>query len=645
MPEQGDKKTYIGDIWANEDKYDYQKKFIEDTIESYQYPNGNFNADMLDGFHATDFATKRQGELAETALQSFLLGTTLITNDDPDISQYIKSDAIKLEESVLNNVPWGTNPENLTEAIEKLFILLQNGIDGLNTNKVDKSKVIINDIIAQDGQGNDRWQVLSDNNFTDADKALLQSLSGSVTELECYNSETGVSEGSKMAVNADTINGLQFILVTKAIYNNLSSTCKNNWRNIFIFVDEIPADYDSPLNSSFSNGFEFRVDDTRNYIVYKNKDATQWMDLISLSDLYTKFAGDLHNTIINTINSDTGSISDSINDVISQTTIESIIKNIDNISINDARSWPFIPQILSDDFVYDIYIMENGIKKSFISNIERQNGYAFKTIDLTSICDSIKTSKDNLEQSMTNYIDGQVNTLDGRINALEGLDIETNLDNINDNVRVLENTVSNTTSSLGSLSNRVSALENRVSTLEAWKNESNMIHLMIGRWDFRDSQNRDVTGTPSRAILPLYNDSQPRTDINPAGIFVRANNNFDPKSEISSDILSDIEIQLTIKGVSNSTIHRQNYEIWFTFGNAYSDSSVSPSEKYQNRWRQIPKTAYTNSQLQKYYMSDKLSFEWVDVVAPNKGYYLVEATPYYKGRLCGNVVRLTLQTE
>ena len=138
MPEQGDKKIYIGDVWADKDKYEYQKKFIEDVLEVHQHHGFGFDADMLDGFHATDFATAQQGLLAETALQPFNLGNTPINNNHSG-TIYISTEAILLLSRTIENIPWTkffdpNNPEglteddyipsDLTEAIEFLYKLL-----------------------------------------------------------------------------------------------------------------------------------------------------------------------------------------------------------------------------------------------------------------------------------------------------------------------------------------------------------------------------------------------------------------------------------------------------------------------------------------------------------------------------------------
>lgn len=663
MPEQGDKKIYIGDIWADKDKSEYQKKFIEDILNTYQGEGKGFNADMLDGLHATEFATKKQGDKADTALQAIQIGRTLITQDNSEVD--ISTDAIDLESTTKDkeNIPWdkwyGTEyaypdidreeytPESLTKAIEYLFKLLQNGIDKVNTDKVDKAKVVINNIVAQDDQGNDRWKVLSDNNFTDEDKALLQSITGSAVELNCYNCSTGVVEGTKTAINADTINGLQFILVTKSIYNNLSADCKSNWRNIFIFVDEIPPDYDSPLNCSFTNGFEFKVEtiDSTDYIVYKNKEATQWMRFISLGELYTKFSDDLHSTILTTINNNGQNISETINNLITKNTVNRLIKENDDISIDDAVSWPFIPTILADDYVYDIYATKNGSRISFEKNMISQNGYSFKTIDLAPIYTAIDLSINELDLKTIDSINDATTDLSDRISALEKPDGETKLaerlDHIDTNIHNSEQNINNINTILNPLPEKIRLLENRVSVLESLKSETDMIHIMVGRWTARNTLNQNVTDTISRIVMNVYDAGAAaqygEADNNPDGIYIRVNNNLDPTKELSDEILNNIAIKLSIKATGGDAI--QAGEWWYTF-------SDTLGQKFGNKAKTINRGVLTDNRSQKYYMSPKMAIRWAETNDPNKpAIYLIEATPYCNGKICGNILTMKLQVE
>lgn len=679
MPEQGDKKIYIGDIWADKDKYEYQKKFIEDILEVHQHHGYGLDADMVDGFHATDFATAEQGKIAESALQPFCLGGTYVDNS---ASYYtITTDATSIIERTLEAIPWDAwyntpyqnlrdgepwsdeeyFPDNLTEAIEFLYKLLQNDIISryveLNNSKVDKSCVKIDGNCVKDDNDNDRMQVLSDNNFTDRHKAMVETLSASVTQVACYNcaEEPGVQTGTKAAINADTINGLQFILVTKTIYNNLPAACKSNWRNIFIFVEEIPPDYDSPLNCSFTNGFIFDIDDDRNYIIYKNKDATQWLDLISLSDLYTRFSSDLHNTIINTINNNGGAIQNTINDIIEKETVRDLLQEYTGqININDALSWPFIPNLLIDDFIYDAYILNSSNEKEYFPTVTHEvNGINFKSLNLTSIDSSIKEVENRIAtienlnlSSEINNINTNLGTLGqssnttafGKIKALEDLNLGSQINNINNVLGASDSTDNNKIyGRINNIRTDLSALDERVTNLEDWSKQFNLVNLFVGRYSSRDSANSSMSNTLSRIIIDGYNASAQDSSSNPDGIYVRINNPDNYNAELNSDILDRIIINLSVKGMYNAT---NKDEWWIGTDNIQStyDGIVTKNSTTYKNFREL--TRSTNSAGEIFYQSSKIGFRWLE--APRNSYstYLIEATPYYRGQICGKIVRI-----
>lgn len=675
MPHQGDKKIYIGDIWADKDKEEYQRKFIEDILEAHQSHGKKFNADMVDGKHATDFATAEQGALAETAVQSFRIGETLIDNNVNQI--FIGTEAIKILNETIEKIPWtkwfGTDyadptkttenaykPTNLTEALEYLYHLLQNGIEELDDTKVDKECVKDNNgqcVLNQDESI--RYKVLSDNNFSDLYKDKLDTLSESVTEVHCYNCADGtVSSRTKTAINADTINGLQFILVTPQIYENLPAACKANWRNIFIFVENIPADYDSPLTCSFKNGFIFDIDDDRDYIVYKSKDATEWLDLISLNELYSRFREDVVETIIDTIIAKKNDLSETINGLITPLTVENLLKEYTNeISIEQASTWPFIPQVLLDDLVYDIYRVEDNVEISFPTQTLTSNDLTYKRVNLSGIYETINTKHDSLyegvfgdngvNKTLTNLINTKTNGLDTRVTALENI-------GINDKFNTLTTTLGtrSDTSGMNTAFGRIATLDSRVSALESWEDQLNHIHLFVGRWNSRNDLNRDVTTDIGKIEIEVYDkdvaDQYGKTDTNPHGLYVRVNNAKYPNASINGDIFDDLRIHLTIKGMTkkNTSIPRPDNtyrlaESWFTFDNKLGPNG-NGKNVYGDFWRKI-NGAQRNTAYQTYYMSDKVSIEWVDVTTiGDSTRYLIEATPYAKGHICGNIVQIPL---
>lgn len=677
MPEQGDKKIYIGDIWANADKAEYQKKFIEDVLEVHQHHGFGFDADMLDGFHATDFATAQQGELAETALQPFYLGETLIENTFAH--HYITTEAIELLERTLTNIPWkkwdNTDeaiPDDLTEAIEFLYQLISKDINDVDLKKVDKS--CVKDVTGKcvtDENGEKRMQVLSDNNFEDHHKEVIEKLEDQefMVEVNCYNCpENHVESKKKMVLNAGTVNGLQWILITEADYATLPQTCKDNWRNMFIFVEEYPADYDSPLNCSFENGFIFRVSPDGLNIQYKNKDNDDdnaWLNLISMDSLYSafwdKFSVQVVSTVKNVINNDNATITDTINDLIKQSTIitnmlttAKMDTSIYNDIITNPKNYAFLPSTLMDDYVYQAYYYENGDttspKKYLQTNTFDQNNYTFKELSMNDLVKDYINKINNVDSKLPDDLKSSYNTLlnttipdlTSRITAIEGKNIDGIRTELNGVVAKLGNPNDASVFYNGSLTafSRIKALESRVSVLEEKENTRNLLHVFVGRWSTKSNHDADVTTNISKIEMNVFDEGvaaiNGESDSNPNGIYVRINNKLAPQGNLAfSDILDEARIHLTIQGMSNNCSHRFA-EYWCAF---YNDTNQA---RFADKYKRI-NGAQQNSNYQFHYSTGKIPIRWVDVTTKGeKATYLITATPYYKGQICGNIVQIPL---
>ena len=64
-------KRYLGDVFINAENKEIQRQFFKDVIESYQFQyGGEFNSAFLQGYTPEDFATKEQGEKADSAIIS-----------------------------------------------------------------------------------------------------------------------------------------------------------------------------------------------------------------------------------------------------------------------------------------------------------------------------------------------------------------------------------------------------------------------------------------------------------------------------------------------------------------------------------------------------------------------------------------------
>lgn len=289
MPEQGNKKIYIGDVVVNEDNEKYQKQFFEDIIKTFFGHGNGLDADTVDGYHAYCFATAEQGKKADNALQSpLLVGTeTELRNITETGYQWIFDEGIKVNNDFIQEILKffgddieqipdyfsGNTKDDLTEdrgtafksnlaiILPGIWRILQKQLE----NKVDKRP------------GYD----LSQNNFTNEYKEKIDTFGSKIKTIEC---EEGIQ---KQILDADMVNGLQFILVTQEQYDALSDKQKNNWQNVYILVDETPTGYESPALCTFKSGYLFEVRDCQLY--YKPIQAKEWSVMYDFEALQTLF--------------------------------------------------------------------------------------------------------------------------------------------------------------------------------------------------------------------------------------------------------------------------------------------------------------------------------------------------------------------
>ena len=289
MPEQGNKKIYIGDVVVNEDNEKYQKQFFEDIIKTFFGHGNGLDADTVDGYHAYCFATAEQGKKADNALQSpLLVGTeTELRNVTETGYQWIFDEGIKVNNDFIQEILKffgddieqipdyfsGNTKDDLTEdrgtgfksnlaiILPGIWRILQKQLE----NKVDKRP------------GYD----LSQNDFTNEYKEKIDTFGSKIKTIEC---EEGIQ---KQILDADMVNGLQFILITQEQYDALSDKQKNNWQNVYILVDETPTGYESPALCTFKSGYLFEVRDCQLY--YKPIQAKEWSVMYDFEALQTLF--------------------------------------------------------------------------------------------------------------------------------------------------------------------------------------------------------------------------------------------------------------------------------------------------------------------------------------------------------------------
>ena len=419
-------KRYLGDVFINEDNYEYQKQFFKDIIESYQWKyGGNFDASTLQEKVPEDFATAEQGAKADSAILSPLhLGRKEILNLADQ--QYIFPDAIQIDKDTetdsgryISFIQWFDELEDTANLSEMLYTIYQNTInitDNLNDIKLDKNTY--NQFISQD--------------YTPLKELITNSFT-------TFTDEFG-AEVTK--INADLINGLRFRLITQDAYDSLSDAEKTYWRNVFIIKDEIPPDYEDPMQWSLSDGYEFRIDDGK--LQVHNVLSNDWADVCTLEDLLTG-AG----------------VRSMVKDIMGED-ISDVINDIQPVEVEAHwGEYPFLSSYLHGVYIKNLLVDETNTYVT--SKLDKEDSLRYLNIDMNQILIDNEVLKSDGSTRINEIVDNftqQLNSQDTRItninNSVSQLQNDTR-------VSVLQNDVTALRGSINSNSARISTLEKSIS--------------------------------------------------------------------------------------------------------------------------------------------------------------------------------------
>lgn len=439
-------KRYLGDVFINEDDYEYQKQFFEDIIESYQWKyGGNFDASTLQEKVPEDFATAEQGAKAEAAILSpLLLGRTEILNLADQ--QYIFPDAIQIDKDTetdsgryISFIEWFDELEDTASLSEMLYTIYQNTMNitnNLDNIKLDKNTY--NQFISQD--------------YTPLKELITNSFA-------IFTDEFG-AEVTK--INADLINGLRFRLITQDAYDSLSDAEKTYWRNVFIIKDEIPPDYEDPMQWSLSDGYEFRINDGK--LQVHNVLSNDWADICTLEDL---LAG--------------AGIRSMVKDIMGEE-ISDVINDIQPIEVEKHwEEYPFLSSSLHDTYIKDLLIDETNTYVT--SNLDNKDSLKYLNIDMNQILIDNEVLEPNGATRINEIVDNFTQQLNSQ---------DTRITNINNSVSQLQNDT------------RVSALQNDVTTLRGSIN-SNSARISTLEKSISNKQDKQLSLVYSDVRDNLYN--------------------------------------------------------------------------------------------------------------------------------------------
>jgi len=210
MTENDNIRHYIGSLEATED-IDVMFKHIYDLMLANGGEGSGLNADMLDGYHASDFAPASLKDDMDYSIQEIIINGRSYNKGEP------------LEIQIGDIINAGTTNYTTAEfdTLAKIINNIKTSIEGLDTRTEN----------VEDGLNNvgNISRFLDNEDMRDALTALTE------------NNLQIIGEGieQKYYLDADSINGLSLQVVTQEMYDNLENDIKLDPRNVFIINNDI----------------------------------------------------------------------------------------------------------------------------------------------------------------------------------------------------------------------------------------------------------------------------------------------------------------------------------------------------------------------------------------------------------------------
>lgn len=230
-------RHYIGDLEASDD-IDIVFKHIYDLMLANGGEGTGFNADMVDGYHASDFAPVSLVDEVDKTIRTISFGGR--TYDGANIDLEILASQIPFKET------------DDSEAIS-----VETYLRGIN-NRVSNSETDIEDI-------NSKISFLTP---TEED---APNIAEALTYIAENNLKADPNNPNKSYLNSDSVNGLSLQVLTQAQYDDLDKALKQDPRNIFIINNDVESDFNPDVQyvppSVLQAGLnlEFRINtDTHN---------------------------------------------------------------------------------------------------------------------------------------------------------------------------------------------------------------------------------------------------------------------------------------------------------------------------------------------------------------------------------------------
>ena len=422
MTENDNFRHYIGDVEATED-IDVVFKHIYDLMLANGGEGTGLNADMVDGYHASDFAPASLRDDIDKCIHSIQLSDDGAVYTDPNVILNILTNHVTYYRTEDHN-----NPNAIREPIklDEFLDEIDTALDNVTTEVFDVIQPSIS-FLGEDGD---------------------ESVGNSLKYIIEHNLKTDTNNNNYL--DSDSVNGLSFRVLTQDQYDALSRTLKEDPRNIFIINNDLDTDlsqesYTPPSILQAGLALEFRINTETHNIEYSvdgkaSDDNTKvWKVATPLvfkdnkkGFLYPKWFKEVGNVIENDESlqrqSDYPFI---LNTASNQQLLSDISNKVNTITIGNETLTPDNSHDINLDTNLDNVITSRLNAQSFIDSIDsRIQNQAEALINSNSSLEKIINKKTNISNNLSNtyypttqavsdYVTLRENALKAEINSLK----------------------------------------------------------------------------------------------------------------------------------------------------------------------------------------------------------------------------------
>lgn len=255
MTQNDNIRYYTGTLEPVED-IDVVFKHIYDLMLANGGEDSGLNADMVDGHHASDFAPASLISEINQCIHSITIGGRRYSDND------IVLELLAKDMSLTNN---NNEPVNL-----ETFL---NNLDQSTQAFEEETNSTLDSLL-------ERTDFMSDSYVQSAISNLINNKMAYMFNGSSGGEDSDYSEG-EFYLNADSVNGISFSIVTQQQYDALPSEQKNDPRNIFIINNDIGesisnGSYAPPSVLQAGLNFKLKVDTDTWNVLFSIDNGTTW---------------------------------------------------------------------------------------------------------------------------------------------------------------------------------------------------------------------------------------------------------------------------------------------------------------------------------------------------------------------------------